>query len=693
MKTGMIGVVGLVLAGVGSVADAFGQETTFIPKGATWHFLDDGSNQGTVWREAGFDPVAEGWWTGEGVFQYGVVGFGPDPENKFTTTYFVTSFDFDGSLPSELSLDYEVDDGAVIYMNGEEVVRHSLPVAGSIFPYNWALVSNRSPTTVTLDSSRLVVGKNIVAVEVHQCCPGSSDLYLALSLRGTEPVPGMTGSVSPDLFTGFEHARLYAPSPAFYKRRGSETDLEWSASGRYYFVTDVDPLTFEPLGGKQFVFQEGGLFRSEIVDLRFHENVKISLSLRAAPPIGGFGLNDSLTLKAIGTQAGQSQGEEIVFADLKKAPVTVQSVLVSEHASKEYFIPVDATLDDAAVHWASPDFDAAGWTVVEEGHRGIGGATGGPINRSSWAYMDTNISDEVGGWLRVLTRSGFSIEDLELVESLFLRVRFSDGFVAYINGQPVASANAPLPTVWNSRPSTPGPSTTSYGQATFDISDSRHLLMNGQNILGIHGLFSHTSNPRIVSAELVTGEVDGGIDLGDLDMLPPPIFRQLLFDVPDSLESLEFVVETGSEVGTLFFMDDVAITGERTGIGFEEWVIANFPAEYPPSDKIPSADPDGDRLPNAAEFYFGLDPLASEPNPIEVRLGDGGALVVSYPRAEGVAVASAGAEWSTDLVSWMTDGVGSVTVVIDVPGGPDTVEVTIPVGEEKRVLVRFAVQP
>ena len=70
-------------------------------------------------------------------------------------------------------------------------------------------------------------------------------------------------------------------------------------------------------------------------------------------------------------------------------------------------------------------------------------------------------------------------------------------------------------------------------------------------------------------------------------------------------------------------MDDVAITGQGIDLGFEEWVIAYFPAEYPPSDKLPGADLDGDRLPNAAEFYFGLDPLAPNPSPVQVRLGDG----------------------------------------------------------------------
>ncbi|NIP93280.1 MAG: hypothetical protein GWO24_07415, partial [Akkermansiaceae bacterium] len=74
-----------------------GVETDLIRTGASWFYLDDGSNQGTAWREPGFDD--SGWRRGRAELGYGdgdevtEVRFGPnddntlnDDDNKFITT-------------------------------------------------------------------------------------------------------------------------------------------------------------------------------------------------------------------------------------------------------------------------------------------------------------------------------------------------------------------------------------------------------------------------------------------------------------------------------------------------------------------------------------------------------------------------------------------------------------------------------
>ncbi|MEM7392036.1 MAG: PKD domain-containing protein, partial [Verrucomicrobiota bacterium] len=59
---------------------------------ALWHYLDDGSDQGTVWKDVGFDDST--WAEGPAELGYGdtglgtVVDFGPDANNKHITTYF-----------------------------------------------------------------------------------------------------------------------------------------------------------------------------------------------------------------------------------------------------------------------------------------------------------------------------------------------------------------------------------------------------------------------------------------------------------------------------------------------------------------------------------------------------------------------------------------------------------------------------
>src|SRR5262249_33094290 len=66
--------------------------TNLVSQGAAWRYLDDGTDQGTAWREVSFDDSA--WASGPAQLGYGdgdeatVVSFGPDANNKYITTYF-----------------------------------------------------------------------------------------------------------------------------------------------------------------------------------------------------------------------------------------------------------------------------------------------------------------------------------------------------------------------------------------------------------------------------------------------------------------------------------------------------------------------------------------------------------------------------------------------------------------------------
>ena len=99
-----------------------------ISAGAEWKYLDDGSNQGNVWRTPGFDDST--WESGFAEFGYGdgdettVVGYGPSETAKYATTYFRTTFDVeDWTEFPELTLSLLRDDGAIVYINSVEVLR------------------------------------------------------------------------------------------------------------------------------------------------------------------------------------------------------------------------------------------------------------------------------------------------------------------------------------------------------------------------------------------------------------------------------------------------------------------------------------------------------------------------------------------------------------------------------------------
>lgn len=88
------------------------------------------------------------------------------------THYFRKSFMWEGDLGAELELDLEhfVDDGAVFYLNGVEIHRHNMPGGAVDFATNAS--SDVEPddfsSTIVLPGNALVVGENVLAVEVHQ---------------------------------------------------------------------------------------------------------------------------------------------------------------------------------------------------------------------------------------------------------------------------------------------------------------------------------------------------------------------------------------------------------------------------------------------------------------------------------------------------------------------------------------------
>lgn len=173
-----------------------------LPLGSTWSYLDTGDPPAAGWKRAGFE--ASGWGSGPGPLGYGdghivtAISYGGDPEDKVVTTWFRTAVglsDLDDVTAAEIGL--LRDDGAVVYVNGEEVIRSNLP-EGSLSPDTLAqeAVGGSSETAVwpfELDPALLVEGDNVIAVEVHQAAPTSSDLGFDLSLtvsRGGASAPG-----------------------------------------------------------------------------------------------------------------------------------------------------------------------------------------------------------------------------------------------------------------------------------------------------------------------------------------------------------------------------------------------------------------------------------------------------------------------------------------------------------------------
>jgi acid phosphatase type 7 len=170
------------------------QPLTLIGKGSAWKYLDNGTNQGTAWRSPTFNDGA--WKSGVAQLGYGdgdeatVLSYGPNASSKYITTYFRKTFNVTNPAQfRSLLINLLRDDGAVVYLNGTELIRSNLP-GGSISSATLASTSivgadESTFYAFTLGTAALLAGTNVIAVEVHQATIDSSDLSFDLELIAT----------------------------------------------------------------------------------------------------------------------------------------------------------------------------------------------------------------------------------------------------------------------------------------------------------------------------------------------------------------------------------------------------------------------------------------------------------------------------------------------------------------------------
>ena len=131
---------------------------------------------------------------------------------------------------------------------------------------------------------------------------------------------------------------------------------------------------------------------------------------------------------------------------------------------------------------------------------------------SSVGYQDI-ISIDVGDEMKaahgsVYIRIPFSIEgvNLEQANSLILRMRYDDGFVAYLNGAEIASRNAPAEVSWTSLAVGPHGDDSAVVFQEIDISSFIPKLRRAGNLLAIQGFnVSLTSSDFLIEPELIIG--------------------------------------------------------------------------------------------------------------------------------------------------------------------------------------------
>jgi hypothetical protein len=182
-----------------SALHSFGADTLIST--SVWKYLDTGVDPGTVWREPAYDDTA--WQSG-----LAQLGFGDGDEatvinsmpngNPIITAYFRKNFAVTNpSIYTNLTLRLLRDDGGIVYINGVEVFRSNMSITGAVTYSTLATatadgISETTFVNRVIPASVLVPGVNLVAVEIHQVSPTSSDMSFDLQLIGNTPPPPPT---------------------------------------------------------------------------------------------------------------------------------------------------------------------------------------------------------------------------------------------------------------------------------------------------------------------------------------------------------------------------------------------------------------------------------------------------------------------------------------------------------------------
>ena len=163
---------------------------SIFDKASSWRYYDRGSQDGTDWKS----KLNSTWQQGKAPLGFGsnnsvystVLNYGTDSNNKRPTYYFqkVVTLDAEPTSSDSFTLDWDADDGFVIYVNGVEAGRYLMPngtPSYSSFASTYA-PDNPASGTISLSASLFHKGSNLIAVEVHNNSGSSSDIYWDASL-------------------------------------------------------------------------------------------------------------------------------------------------------------------------------------------------------------------------------------------------------------------------------------------------------------------------------------------------------------------------------------------------------------------------------------------------------------------------------------------------------------------------------
>jgi hypothetical protein len=224
-----------------------------------------------------------------------------------------------------------------------------------------------------------------------------------------------------------------------------------------------------------------------------------SFVVNGAPQYGGHIPSDNL-LQIVPPRQGTIY-YTLDGTDPAQPPVTPQPVgttLVAADSPKRVLVPTDGSTGD----WrGARPFGDSTWTLSSGAPGGIG------FERAVGyqGYLTTDVGPQMYNvTASCYIRASFSFSgDKSQMKTMTLKIRYDDGFVAYLNGVEIARRNFQGVPAWNSAASAEHPDADALLFEPIDVSSSIGRLQQGNNVLAIQGLnVSAADSDFLIAAEL-----------------------------------------------------------------------------------------------------------------------------------------------------------------------------------------------
>ncbi|WP_197528396.1 lamin tail domain-containing protein [Aeoliella mucimassa] len=266
----------------------------------------------------------------------------------------------------------------------------------------------------------------------------------------------------------------------------------------------------------------------------------------------GTELHTNFSLSAAGEYLGlvEPDGSTIAYEFAPTFPVQTtdisyglgqsqsETLLIDEGSTATYIVPTGPI-----ANWYGIGFDDSAWS---SGLTGIG-------YENSPADYDAIIESTVPlDTDTFYMRQTFDVTDPSTIDQLRLRLRYDDGFAAYLNGTLVASSNATATLAYNSIATANHDDAEAVEFVGFDLSNYTDLLIAGTNVLAVQALNQATSSDMLLETKLLAFEVASGSSNayliyptpGDPNVGTGPLITSVTENPPALISGEDLVIET-----------------------------------------------------------------------------------------------------------------------------------------------------